>query len=148
MSSLNQICKRNVSQSTVAKLQSLSEASKLPLDIINFCVKPYLEHQIFVVVELDKHRYSLGQPEKWVHKFPLHKFEELAKTKPQLLTKIINSNMASFKVIKNKFTYYVSHKGADSPVDFINTFKQLIHNHDLAQELFPRDNREIAMDLD
>ena len=120
---------KNISERTVSKLQILSEFG-LPIDIINYCVKPYLEHDIFVVIEIQNPVVNVQfQREIKTHKFTLSMFEELCKTKSLLIKQIIDSNLATIKFIKNKYTYFTFHRGfGQYPLEYLTEIKKFIND--------------------
>lgn len=80
---------------------------------------------IFVYIELaDKQ-----------HKFSLDVFEKLSRSKPKLIDGIIKSGLASFKVIKNDFTYYSSSGRMSNPIEFLKQYKNDIQNHEFYDEV-------------
>jgi hypothetical protein len=125
------ILTNNISKSNLDKLQILSEIG-LPLDIIKYCMKPYLENQIFVIIELQNPKTIFDLcPTVTTHKFTLPIFEELCNSKPTLIQQIINSKLATIKFGKGNYTYFTFHAGVNQfPLEYINNVKQIINTHD------------------
>ena len=134
------ILTNNISKSNVNRLQALSE-SGLPIDLINYCIKPFLEDQVFVILEIQNPSnvtdlYSTVT----THKFTLGLFEELCKTKPTLIRQIINSGLATIKFVKNKYTYFTFHAGVEQfPLEYINNVKEIInteYNYNNVEQIY------------
>jgi hypothetical protein len=133
------ILTNNISKSNLGKLQILYEIG-LPLDIINYCMKPLLEHQIFVIIEIQNPVNITDLKTQTSHKFPLGLFEELYKTKPTLIQQIINSGLATIKFVKNKYTYFTFHAGIKQfSFEYIKNIKEIInteYNYNDIEQLY------------
>ena len=125
------ILTNNISKSNLGKLQILSEIG-LPLDIINYCMKPYLENQIFVIIELQNPKTIFDLcPTVKTHTFTLPMFEKLCNSKPTLIQQIINNKLATIKFVKDNYTYFTFRPGFyQFPLEYINNVKEIINTHD------------------
>ncbi len=125
------ILSNNISSANFERLQALSETG-LPIDIINYCIKPFFHYKISVVIEIQKPSNLTFTKEKTTHKFTLDNFVELCKTKTALIQKIIDSNLATIKFEKNKYTYFTFHPGFNQfPLDYLKEVENHMEEHDV-----------------
>jgi hypothetical protein len=95
-----------------------------------------LSNTIFIFIELANKK----------HIFNLDAFENLNRLKPELIGNIIKSGFASFKIVKNDFTYYSSRGWLSNPIEFLNQYKDAIQQHEFCDEVeFLEEISELSM---